>query len=142
MHPQLMQTLAQLINTSRRFSLVTGHSPWFGKYYMLFPGMGRNMRRFRTFCWNRAALRKAEGSSTNDVFYHLVSPNLSAKFSMHLSPDISRTERGRSRAESSHYGRGSIEQWSSHFSQLRYNSNCSLHSLLVYPAICVPPSSV
>ena len=50
-----------------------GHSPWLGQYYLLLPGVDKEMQRFKAFAKSRAAIRIAQGSVTMDAFYHFVS---------------------------------------------------------------------
>jgi hypothetical protein len=49
------------------------HLPWLGKLARNIPGATRDFDRVCEFAEKKALERKANGSTTRDIFYHLVS---------------------------------------------------------------------
>jgi len=61
-----------LLESGLPTALVLSHLPWLGKYYAKVPGIGKDLKKFRSFCGERAAIRRLQGSQMKDLFYHLI----------------------------------------------------------------------
>ncbi|KAG1781607.1 cytochrome P450 [Suillus placidus] len=64
-------------------ALVLSHVPWLGKYYAQLPGIGEGLKKFRTFCQERAMFRRSTGSLSKDLFHYLIDE---AGLERHTSP--------------------------------------------------------
>ncbi|KAG2147601.1 cytochrome P450 [Suillus clintonianus] len=63
-------------------ALILSHVPWLGKYYVKLPKIGE-LKKFRTFCQERAMLRRVQGSLNKDLFHYLIDE---AGLERHTSP--------------------------------------------------------
>ncbi|KAH7884698.1 cytochrome P450 [Phlebopus sp. FC_14] len=61
-----------LLESGLPLALVLTHVPWLGKYYVKLPGIGADLKKFRTFCQDRATLRRIQGSQSKDLFHYLI----------------------------------------------------------------------
>jgi cytochrome P450 len=61
-----------LLESGLPLALVLSHLPWLGQYYIKLPGNGGDLMKFRTFCQERAVLRRLQGSQSKDLFHHLI----------------------------------------------------------------------
>jgi hypothetical protein len=61
-----------LLESGLPLALILTHLPWLGKYYVRLPGIGANLKKFRSFCQERASLRRSQGSQCKDLFHHLI----------------------------------------------------------------------
>ncbi|EGN99144.1 hypothetical protein SERLA73DRAFT_181973 [Serpula lacrymans var. lacrymans S7.3] len=61
-----------LLESGLPMGLILTHIPWFGKYYVKIPGIGKNLKDFRAFCEERAAIRKSRVSQVKDLFHYLI----------------------------------------------------------------------
>ncbi|KAH7913197.1 cytochrome P450 [Hygrophoropsis aurantiaca] len=61
-----------LLESGLPTALVLTHVPWLGRYYAKLPGVGQNLKKFRTYCQERASLRRAQGSQSKDLFHYLI----------------------------------------------------------------------
>ncbi|KAL4062216.1 cytochrome P450 [Scleroderma citrinum] len=61
-----------LLESGLPIALVLSHVPWLGKYYMMLPGIGEDLKKFRIFCQQRAHHRRQRGSHTRDLFHYLI----------------------------------------------------------------------
>lgn len=61
-----------LLESGLPIALVLSHVPWLGKYYMMLPGIGADLKKFRFFCQARALHRRQQGSHTKDLFHYLI----------------------------------------------------------------------
>jgi hypothetical protein len=53
-------------------SHILGHLPWISDYHAYLPFIAKDVRRFRAFAMQRAAVRCTDGSPYKDLFHHLV----------------------------------------------------------------------
>ena len=53
-------------------ALFLGHVPWLEPYFAAIPFVGADKKAFAKFCLSRGAIRREQGSTSKDVFYHLV----------------------------------------------------------------------
>ncbi|THH05653.1 hypothetical protein EW145_g4639 [Phellinidium pouzarii] len=60
------------IEDGMEFLAVIQHLPWLSPLLFIIPGAMKNVYRFRTFCRERVQKRKAHGSLSKDLFYHLI----------------------------------------------------------------------
>ncbi|KAG6330511.1 hypothetical protein ID866_8578 [Astraeus odoratus] len=61
-----------LLESGLPLALVLSHVPWLGKYYVMLPGIGEDLKKFRSFCEERALRRRSQGSLTKDLFHYLI----------------------------------------------------------------------
>ncbi|KAJ7638131.1 cytochrome P450 [Mycena rosella] len=64
--------ISRLLGNAQPMALFLSHLPWTAEFYLRLPGVGRDLRAFRTYAAQRAFERKARGSHQKDVFYHLI----------------------------------------------------------------------
>ncbi|EIW84003.1 high nitrogen upregulated cytochrome P450 monooxygenase 2 [Coniophora puteana RWD-64-598 SS2] len=62
----------KLFDSGLPLALVLSHVPWLGQYYVMLPRVGHALKKFRTFCQDRARLRQKEGSQVKDLFHYLI----------------------------------------------------------------------
>ncbi|KAG2128155.1 cytochrome P450 [Suillus cothurnatus] len=72
-----------LLESGLPTALILSHVPWLGKYYASLPGIGEGLKKFRTFCQERAMLRRSTGSLSKDLFHYLIDE---AGLERHSSP--------------------------------------------------------
>ncbi|KAF8442381.1 cytochrome P450 [Boletus edulis BED1] len=61
-----------LLESGLPLALILTHVPWLGKYYVRVPGIGSDLKKFRSFCQERASLRRTQGSQSKDLFHYLI----------------------------------------------------------------------
>ncbi|KIJ62772.1 hypothetical protein HYDPIDRAFT_41487 [Hydnomerulius pinastri MD-312] len=61
-----------LLESGLPLALILTHVPWLGKYYVKLPGIGADLKKFRSFCQERATLRRSQGSQSKDLFHYLI----------------------------------------------------------------------
>lgn len=72
-----------LLESGLPTAMVLSHVPWLGKYYIKLPAIGEGLKKFRTFCQERAMLRRSQGSLSKDLFHYLIDE---AGLERHTSP--------------------------------------------------------
>ncbi|KAG0705711.1 cytochrome P450 [Suillus ampliporus] len=72
-----------LLESGLPTALVLSHVPWLGKYYVKLPAIGEDLKKFRTFCQERAMFRRTQGSQSKDLFHYLIDE---AGLERHTSP--------------------------------------------------------
>ncbi|KAH7927912.1 cytochrome P450 [Leucogyrophana mollusca] len=61
-----------LLESGLPTALVLTHVPWLGTYYAKLPGVGQSLKKFRSYCQERASLRRSQGSQAKDLFHYLI----------------------------------------------------------------------
>ncbi|KIK98681.1 hypothetical protein PAXRUDRAFT_31013 [Paxillus rubicundulus Ve08.2h10] len=61
-----------LLESGLPLALILSHVPWLGQYYIKLPGIGADLKKFRSFCQERALRRHHQGSQSKDLFHHLI----------------------------------------------------------------------
>ncbi|KAF9237655.1 cytochrome P450 [Melanogaster broomeanus] len=61
-----------LLESGLPLALILSHVPWLGQYYIKLPNIGEELKKFRSFCQERAMLRRLEGSHSKDLFHYLI----------------------------------------------------------------------
>lgn len=64
--------LFNFISSFYRAATIIGNIPWIAEYAKQVPGVGKDLKAFRSFGMTQASIRKTQGSQHRDLFHYLV----------------------------------------------------------------------